>query len=94
MSALTTLAALLVLPIGIYELLTGRMPGGPQRWGFYRWLSTPWRIRVASLVGIGACVFLLLRYPPVTIIDLIAGVVGLAVGGSIVLGSRQTNPHP
>ncbi len=89
MSTLTTLVALFVLPLGLSELATGRMPGGPQRWGFYRLLSTPARIRTASLVGLGACAFLLLHYPPRSGVDLVAGAFGLALGSAIVVGSNK-----
>ena len=34
MSILTSALALLILPIGLFELVSGQMPGGAQRWGF------------------------------------------------------------
>ena len=91
MSILSTLLALLVLPVGLYELITGEMPGGRKRWGMYRWISTPLRVRFASLVGLGVSSFLLLRYPPVTGGDFLGGLIGLCIGSSVVLGSRRAN---
>ena len=84
MSILTSALALLILPIGLYELASGHMPGGTQRWGFYRWLSTPLRVRVAALVSLAVCAFFLITYPPETGAALIAGAVGLLIGWFIV----------
>jgi hypothetical protein len=89
LSILTTALALLILPIGLYELASGHMPGGAQRWGFYRWLTTPLRVRVAALVSLAVCAFFLLSYPPETGAALIAGAIGLLIGCFIVWGSRR-----
>ena len=89
MSILTSALALLILPIGLFELVSGQMPGGAQRWGFYRWLSTSLRVRVAALVSLAVCAFFLLSYPPETGAALIAGAIGLLIGCFIIWGGRR-----
>jgi hypothetical protein len=88
-SILTSALALLILPIGLFELVSGQMPGGAQRWGVYRWLSTPLRVRVAALVSLAVCAFFLLSYPPETGAALIAGAIGLLIGCFIIWGGRR-----
>lgn len=90
MSILTAALALLILPIGLYELATGHMPGGAQRWGVYRWLTTPLRVRIAALVSLAVCAFFLLSYPPETGAALIAGAIGLLIGCFIIWGGRRS----
>ena len=89
MTTISALVAFLIFPLGVYELASGQMPGGPQHWGPYRWLTTPLRIRIAALIGLAACIGLVLWFPPRTLLDVFAAGVGLVVGGSIVLGSRK-----
>lgn len=90
MSILLSALALFILPIGLYELVTGQMPGGAQRWGFYRWLSTPLRVRVAALVSLAICALFLLSYPPETGVALITGAIGLLMGCVIIWGGRRS----
>lgn len=92
MSILAALLAALILPLALYELVTGRTPGGRQRWGLYRWLTTPPRVRIAALAGLGVSALLLLRYPPETGRDAIAGVIRLCTGCGAALGGRQGKP--
>jgi len=89
MSILLSALALFILPIGLYELVTGQMPGGAQHRGFYRWLSAPLRVRVAALVSLAVCALFLLTYPPETGAALIAGAIGLLVGCIIIWGGRR-----
>ena len=89
MSILTSALALLILPIGLYELVTGRTPGGAQRWGFYRWLNTPFRVRIAAVVSLAVCGLFLISYPPETGAALIAGAIGLLIGCFIIWGDQR-----
>ena len=89
MSILTSALALLILPIGLYELVTGRTPGGAQRWGFYRWLNTPFRVRIAAVVSLAVCGLFLISYPPETGAALIAGAIGLLIGCFIIWGGQR-----
>lgn len=49
-------------------------------------------MRVAALVGLGVSALLLLRYPPATGGDAIAGVIGLCLGIAAALGRRPGKP--
>ena len=89
MSVLLSALALFILPIGLYELMTGQMPGGAQRWGFYRWLNAPLRVRIAALVSLAVCALFLLSYPPETGAAFIAGAIGLLIGCFIIWGGRR-----
>ena len=79
--------------IGMYELVTGRMPGSPVErrvWG-YRWLTTPARIRLASSAGLLAVGGFFVLFKPVLPLDLIGGGIGLLLGIFVTLGDARSH---
>lgn len=79
--------------IGVYELVTGRMPGNPvgrRAWG-YRWLTTPTRIRLVSLAGLLALVAFFVLFKPFFLLDLIGGGIGLLLGVFVTLGDARSH---
>jgi hypothetical protein len=77
--------------IGIYELVSGRMPGSrsAQRLGSYRWFSTPTRIRLASIAGLLFVIGFIVFSKPFLLIDLIAGGIGVLVGIFVSLSDAR-----
>lgn len=78
--------------IGIYELVTGRMPGSPTERGLgaYRWLTTPTRIRLASIAGLLVCVGFFILIKPFLLIDLIFGGIGVLVGVFVTMRDARS----
>lgn len=78
--------------IGIYELVTGRIPGSPavRGLGAYRWLTTPTRIRLASSAGLLVLVGFFVLFKPFLLIDLIVGGIGVLVGIFVTLSDARS----
>ena len=79
--------------IGMYELVTGRMPGSPveRKVRGYRWLTTPTRIRLASIAGFLVVVGFFVLFKPFLLLDLIAGGIGMLLGIFVTLGDARTH---
>jgi hypothetical protein len=76
----------LTLVLAVYELATGRIPGNPAErglWG-YRWITTPARQRLVSLVGVMVVVGFLILFKPVTLVDIVVGAIGVLMGGMVI----------
>ena len=89
--ALVTGVCGLTFIIGLYELVTGRMPGNPVEhnlWG-YRWLASPARIRLASSAGLLAVVGFVLLAKPFMLMDLIGGGIGVLLGFLVTLSDAR-----
>ncbi len=87
----TGLCGLTVI-LGVYELVTGRIPGNPVRrgvWG-YHWINTPIRLRLASLAGLLALVAFLILFKPFSLGDLLLGAIGVFLGIGVVVSDSHS----
>ena len=86
----------LILVLAAYELATGRIPGNPVErgvWG-YRWVTTPGRLRLASLAGVLVDVGFLILFRPFTMVDGVGGAVGVLLGGLVVVSDARSRRSP
>ena len=87
----TGLCGLTVI-LGVYELVTGRIPGNPAGrgvWG-YRWINTPARLRLASIAGWLALVTFLVLSKPFSLGDILLGAIGVFLGIGIVVSDARS----
>ncbi len=78
--------------IGTYEAATGRMPGiaAGRGVGAYRWLSTPTRVRLASVAGLLVLIGFFVVVRPLSPVDLVAGGIGVLAGIFVTLGDARS----
>ena len=88
--ALATGLGILAIVIGCYEVLTGRLPGGPRSWLWLRPNSPPLHIRLTAALGVLVGLTLLVLDTPDSLLAYGVGTAALALSLGIVVTDLRT----
>ncbi len=92
MITLATALGVIAIVFGCYELLTGRMPGGPRRWLWLRPDSPALHVRLTAACGILVGIVLLVLNRPHSLVAYGVGALAGVVSLGFVIVDRRA-PH-
>jgi len=90
--ALATGLGVTAIVLGCYEVLTGRMPGGPRHWLWLRPSSPPIHVRLTASVGLLVGIILLVLDTPHSLLAYGVGAAAAVLSLGIVVTDLRS-PH-